>query len=153
MHLSSSASFAAYIVFYPDCRTTYHDDDEVADAPIRIFHGSADDYSPVDTCRLYVDRLRKAGKDVQLKEYAGAQHAFDWPLLKTPLRLAQAQTTRRCLLEESADGTIINSETKKKFAYSDPCVELGPTVAYNAEAYAEVQKDVRAFVSTVLNAK
>jgi len=151
MHLSASASFAAYIVFYPDCRTLYHDDDDVANVPIRIFHGGADDYSPVETCRLYVDRLKKAGKDVELREYAGAQHAFDWPLLKTPVKLAQAQTTRRCRLEESADGTIINSETKNVFTYSDPCVELGPTIAYSAEAYAEAQKDVRAFVLAVLN--
>ncbi len=153
MHSSSDASFVAYIVFYPDCRTTYREDDDVADVPIRIFHGSADNYSPVDTCRTYVNRLRKAGKDIELKEYADAQHAFDWPLLKTPVILSQAQTTRRCRLEESADGTIINSETRKLFTYSDPCVELGPTVAYSAEAYAEVQKDVRAFVLTVLNPK
>jgi dienelactone hydrolase len=153
MHLSSGASFAAYIVFYPDCRTRYHEDEDVAAAPIRIFHGSADDYSPVETCRLYVDRLRKAGKDIELREYAGAEHAFDWPLLKTPVKLAQGQTTRRCRLEESVDGTIINSETKAVFTYSDPCVELGATVAYSPEAYAEAQKDVRAFVSAVLALK
>lgn len=153
MHLSAGAALAAYIVFYPDCRTTYDGDDEVADAPIRIFHGSADDLSPVDSCRRYVERLRKAGKDVELKEYALAHHVFDWALLKTPVRLPQIQTTRRCRLEEGADGIIINSETQQGFTYSDPCVELGGTVAYSAEAHAEAQKDVRAFVSAVLNPK
>jgi dienelactone hydrolase len=153
MHLSGSPSFAAYIVFYPDCRTVYRDDEDVANVPIRIFHGGADDYSPVDTCRLYVDRLRKAGKDVELKEYPGAHHAFDWPMLKAPVKLPQAQTTRRCRLEESVDGTIINSERKNLFTYSDPCVELGPTIAHSPEAFAEAQKDVRAFVLKVLDPK
>jgi dienelactone hydrolase len=153
MHLSGSTSFAAYIVFYPDCRTVYRDDEGVANVPIRIFHGGADDYSPVDTCRVYVDRLRKAGKDVELKEYAGAQHAFDWSMLKTPVKLPQAQTTRRCRLEESVDGTIINGETKNVFTYSDSCVEFGPTIAHSPEAFAEAQKDLRAFVLTVLNPK
>jgi dienelactone hydrolase len=153
MHAPSSGSAAAYIVFYPDCSTTYREDVDVADVPIRIFHGAADDYNPLDRCRSYVDRLRRAGKDVELKDYAGAQHAFDWPLLKTPVKMAQAQTTRRCRLEESADGAIINSETKETFTYSDPCVELGATVAYSAEAHAAAQKDVRAFVLSVLNPK
>jgi hypothetical protein len=33
----SRIEFAAYIVFYPDCMTTYQSDTEVADRPIRIF--------------------------------------------------------------------------------------------------------------------
>lgn len=152
MH-SPAAQFAAYIVFYPDCRTTYIEGEDVADKPIRIFHGSADDYSPVDACRPYVERLRHAGKDVQLTEYADAHHAFDSSMLKTPVKLPQAQTTRRCQLEEAADGQIINSQTKQPFTYSDPCVELGPTVAYNAQAHSEAQKAVRELVTAVLMPK
>ena len=38
-------------------------------------------------------------------------------------------------LEEIADGIIINSQTKQRFTHSDPCVERGPTVAYQEEAH------------------
>ncbi len=141
--------FAAYIAFYPDCSTTYREDDAVAARPIRVFHGSADDYNPVAPCRAYVERLRRAGHDVELVEYAGAHHAFDWPVLEPPLKLAKAQTTRRCRLEEASGGHIINSDTKRPFDYSDPCVEYGPTVAYHAQAYAQAQQAVKEFLAGV----
>lgn len=41
MYGPNNVQFAAYIVFYPECVTTYKSDDEVADRPIRIYHGSA----------------------------------------------------------------------------------------------------------------
>lgn len=142
--------FVAYIAFYPDCGTTYREDEAVADRPIRIFHGSADDYNPVTPCRAYVERLRRAGHDVELVEYPGAHHAFDWPSLVPPQKLVRAQTLRRCRLEETADGRIVNSETGQPFSYSDPCVEYGPTVAYHAEAHAQAQQAVAKFLAEVL---
>lgn len=121
---AAGLGFAAYLAFYPACNTTYLEDNEVADRPIRIFHGSADDYNPVAPCRSYVERLRKIGKDVQLTEYAGAHHVFDWPMLKMPMKLAEAQTTRRCRLKEGPGGRIINSDTKQPFDYNDPAPHL-----------------------------
>ena len=154
MHGPAGLAFAAYIPFYPQCGVRFIDDEDVADKPIRIFHGAADDYVPVAPSRLYVERLRKAGKDVQLTEYAGAQHVFDWAMLKTPLKLAQGQTARNCQLEEAADGRIINSKTKQPFGWkSDPCVERGVTIAYNAQAHSEAQKAVRELVIAVLKPK
>lgn len=153
MYGSSGAAFAAYIAFYPECSTNYLGDDDVADKPIRIFHGSADDYNPVAPCRSYVERLRKEGKDVQLTEYAGAQHVFDGATLKTPVKLVEAQTTRRCRLDEVADGRIIDGETKQTFTYDDPCVERGTTIGYNAQAHGEAQKALRELVATVLKPK
>ena len=47
----SGAEFAAYIPFYPDCMTSYRADTEVAEKPIRIFHGTPDDYNPVAPAR------------------------------------------------------------------------------------------------------
>jgi dienelactone hydrolase len=64
MHGPQGVSFAAYLPFYAPCSATYIGDEDVSDAPIRLFHGSADDYTPVAPCRAYVERLRKAGKDV-----------------------------------------------------------------------------------------
>jgi dienelactone hydrolase len=154
MHGSAtSPEFAAYIAFYPDCMTTYLKDDDVVDRPIRVFHGGADDWNPVAPCKSYVERLRKAGKDIHLIEYADAQHFFDWAMLKTPQKLAQAQTMRSCRLEEAVDGQINNGQTKQPFNYSDPCVERGVTIVYNAQAANEAQKAVKDFIMSVFKLK
>jgi dienelactone hydrolase len=79
------------VPFYPICIRTYIDDGQVSTRPIRIFHGGADDWLPVAACRQYVDRLRQAGKDIQLTEYAGAQHGFDNPTSPPTLRLPNVQ--------------------------------------------------------------
>jgi acetyl esterase/lipase len=98
---------------------------------IRIFHGVADDYVSLPRCRSYVERLRTAGKNVELTEYAGA-HGVQF---KPPLKLPDAQATRNCRLEEVADGIVVNSQTKQRFTYNDPCVERGATVAYDEQAH------------------
>jgi len=85
----SGIEFAAYIPFYPDCATTFISDTDVADRPVRIFGGTLDDYDPIALCKPYAERLKAAGHDVQVTEYATAPHAFDNPLGPPPAR-------RRC---------------------------------------------------------
>jgi dienelactone hydrolase len=145
-------TFAGYIGLYPTCNRDFIDGLEVVDKPIRIFHGAADDYVPAAECRTYVERLRKAGKDITLTEYPGAYHIFDNPALKNPTKLPQAQTTRGCpRLEEEPGGRMVNSRTKRQFTYaSDPCVERGVTVAYDAQAHTEVVKAIKEFLVVVL---
>jgi dienelactone hydrolase len=153
LHGPADASFALYMLFYPQCGTTYLQDEDVVDRPIRIFHGVADDYVPVAPCRRYVERLRKAGKNVTLTAYPGAYHVFDGVAFKVPVRLARAQTVRNCRIEEVSPGNLVNMETKKPFTYEDACVERGVTVAYNAEAHADAQRAVADLVNTVLKQK
>jgi dienelactone hydrolase len=150
MHGLAGKEFAAYIAFYPDCTTTYQSDTEVTDRPVRIFHGTLDDYSPVAPCKAYVERLRAQGKDVQLTEYAGAWHVFDGQTLKKPVKLEKAPTTRQCQLAEAQDGVIVNARTKQPFTYADPCVEYGPTIAYDEKAYTEAKRAVREVVTSTL---
>ncbi len=150
MHGPADASFAAYIPFYANCGTTYVDDENLADKPIRIFHGSADDYVPVAPCRSYVERLRKAGKDVVLTEYPDAHHVFDGANFQPPFRSAQAQTTRRCRVEEIAEGELVNGETRQRFTMEDACVERGPTIAYHPEAHKASVQAVKEFLRTAL---
>ena len=101
----SGIEFAAYIPFYPDCSTTYQSDTDVADKPIRIFHGTPDDYNPVATCKKYVERLKAAGRDVKLTEYPNAQHGFDNPLGSAkPFMVKGAQTVRGCQMPRSRRG-------------------------------------------------
>ena len=148
-------TFAGHIALYPTCNRVFIEGLDVADKPIRIFHGAADDYVPAAGCRAYVERLRKVGKDISLTEYPGAHHVFDNPALKNPVKLPQAQTTRGCpVLEEVPGGRIVNSQTKQPFTYaSDPCVERGVTIAYDAQAHAEVVKAIKEFLIVTLQPK
>jgi dienelactone hydrolase len=142
----SDADFAAYVPFYPDCSTTYLSDTEV-DRPIRIFHGSPDDYNPVTSCKRYVERLRAAGRDVQLTEYPNAQHGFDNPLgTPAPLTAKGAQTVRNCSIAEEPKGILINAVSRQPFTYRDPCVETDPHVNYDAEATRAAHIAVKDFL-------
>lgn len=146
-------TFAAHIAFYPGCIQTYLEGDDVGDKPIRIFHGIADDQLPVEPCREYTERLRKAGKDVVMKEYAGARHAFDVRALKQPLNQPQAISVIKCRLTEVAGGQMVNSETKQPFSLSDSCVGRGRLMVYHPEAHDDTLKAVSEFVAAMLRPK
>lgn len=147
---NSGVGFAAYIAFYPDCMTTYQSDTDVAERPIRIFHGTPDDYNPVATCKAYVERLRNAGRDVQLTEYPNAAHAFDNPLASlTPTPVKNAQTVRRCRIREEAIGQLINTATGQPFTYKDSCVERDPHVGHDPAATQAARQSVKELVKTV----
>lgn len=126
----SGIQFAGYIPFYPDCATTYVGDTDVTPRPIRIFHGTPDDYNPVASCKAYVARLQAAGRDAVLTEYADSQHAFDLGLLGVESNLvsANAQTVRHCHIQEGDGGVLMNADTHAPFSYKDACVELNPHV-------------------------
>jgi dienelactone hydrolase len=66
LHGRAAVPFAIFLAFDPLCRPASLDDAQVSDRPIRIFHG-ADDIASLAACRGYIDRLRSAGKDVQLQ--------------------------------------------------------------------------------------
>jgi dienelactone hydrolase len=144
----SGAQFAGYIPFYPDCSTTYATDTEVAARPIRIFHGTPDDYNPVASCKAYVARLQEAKRDVVLTEYPDSQHAFDAGLLgiSTVTVSANAQTARNCHIKEGEGGTLMNADTQKPFGYSDACIELNPHVGGNPVTAEQAQKAVSEFL-------
>ncbi|MEH2520869.1 dienelactone hydrolase [Bradyrhizobium sp. AZCC 1610] len=146
-------NFAAHIAMYPTCNTTFRDDDDVVARPIRLLHGTADDYAPIAPCRAYVERLSKAGKDIRLVEYPDAHHVFDAPAFREPRKLAAAATVRRCLMAEADNGVILNQETKQPFSYGDACVEKGPTVAFNEVASAQARAFVRDFLKEVFASK
>ena len=146
----SGLELAAYIPFYPDCSTTYEQDTVIADRPIRIFHGTPDDYNPVASCKGYVERLKAAGKDVVLTEYPNAQHGFDNPLAAGPKVVAKDnQTVRNCTLRERAGGVIVNTSTGQPFTYADACVERNPHVGHDPEATAAAKIAVKEFLRGV----
>jgi len=147
---TSGVEFAAYVPFYPDCMTTYSSDDDIVNRPIRIFAGTPDDYDPISVCKPYVERLRKAGHDVEVTEYPNAPHAFDIPLLPRPAAVYPTyQTVRNCRIREEADGVLINIETKRPFTYQDTCVERGPHMGYDPAAAQAATEAVEKFLKSV----
>ncbi|WP_256094489.1 dienelactone hydrolase family protein [Paraburkholderia nodosa] len=150
MHAQPGTQFAAFVAFYPDCTSTYLEDEDVVGKPVRIFQGTADNYNPVAPCRAYVERLRTKLHDVQLTEYVGASHFFDARALRQPQQLSQAQTTRNCRTIEVENGLLVDATTKQPFSYSDACIERGTTIAYDENAAASAKEAVGGIVRAVL---
>ena len=147
----SGAQFAGYIPFYPDCSTTYATDTEVSARPIRIFHGTPDDYNPVSSCKAYLARLTEAKRDVTITEYPDSPHGFDSGLLglNTTTISTNAQTARNCRLKEGEGGVLMNGDTKAPFSYKDACIELNPHVGGNPATAMEARKAVSDFLQAL----
>ena len=140
---------AAYIAFYSPCITTYIDDTDVSDHPIRMFHGVSDDYAEIGPCRSYFQRLKQRAKDVEMTEYQDTWHAINYPLLSTtPTIVPNAQTTH-CELKEEPLGTIINTATQKPFSYSDACVGRNPHIAYSPSSTQASKEAVKTLLKSV----
>jgi dienelactone hydrolase len=145
----SGVEFAAYIPFYPDCMTTFIDDTDVADRPIRIFGGTVDDYNPIARCKEFMARLRAAGHDVEITEYPNASHAFDTPLGGGPPIVAKGgQTVRHCTIREEPQGRLIDVATREPFTYKDACVEFDPHVGPDPAAREAAKQSVKNFLRT-----
>jgi dienelactone hydrolase len=72
-----NVEFQAHIGLFTPCNTSYRDEQKTTGKPIRLFHGTADDYVAIGPCRAYVGRLKSAGVDITLTEYPGAHHSYD----------------------------------------------------------------------------
>ena len=144
--------FAAYVPLYPLCNFALAEDEQLSAAPIRIFHGTADNITPIDSCRRYVERLRRTGWDVRMTEFPGAHHGYDMAVLSEPKTYPDLQNFGGCFLEERTRGALVNADTGKPVSASDACVSRGATLGYDPNAYAATRKAVRELVlKTLLN--
>lgn len=144
------ANFATYVPLYASCSATLIGDTDISPAPLRQFHGMADDWVTVAPCRPYFERLRAAGRDAKLTEYPEAHHSYDNPLgSKKPFVAKGAQSTRDCVLNEEPRGIIINVKSGQPFSYTDPCVALDPHTGYNETAALATRNEVTALLRTV----
>jgi len=144
------ANFAAYVPLYASCSATLIDDTDISPAPLRQYHGIADDWVTVAPCRPYFERLRAAGRDAKLTEYPDAHHSYDNPLgSKTPVVAKDAQSTRDCFLKEESRGIIINVKSGQPFSYKDPCVVLNPHTGFNVAAALATRNEVTVLLKTV----
>ena len=143
-----NVQFAVYIPVYANCPLRLKDDVKVAARPIRLFHGTGDDWTPVEQCRALVADLKKAGADATLTEYPGASHAYDDPSIKARLNLPQAMSLRKCSVAEGEGGQIMNSQTGKLFTPGDPCIEFGVSVQYDEAATTSTREAVKAVLAS-----
>jgi dienelactone hydrolase len=146
LHGPAGAKFAQHVAFYPGCYYTFVGDLAVTDRPIRIFQGTADDLAPIEPCRAYVERLRRAGADAQITEYADAHHGFDRPGDGTVRRNPREQNGSRCFWEERPEGHLVSRDSGQPFSLTDPCVTLGGTSGADPAAYRSALQAVKALV-------
>ena len=142
--------FAAHVGLYTPCHIRLRDDTKTTGAPIRMFHGTPDDWIPVAPCRAYVADLREAGADVVLTEYPGAWHAYDNPARFPPVVIPTAQSPRDCRIIEGADGKLLNQQTGAAFTFADPCMQRGAHAGFDPAAYEATRTAVLAFFRDVL---
>jgi dienelactone hydrolase len=140
----AGARFAHHIAFYPGCSYTFVGDEKVSDRPIRIFQGTADDLAPPAPCRAYMERLRRAGADAEITEYAGAYHQFDRPgsLRRSP----NEQNAFHCFWEERPEGQLVSRDGGQPFSLADPCIVRGGSFGFDPAAYRAALQAVKALV-------
>ena len=146
-----AARFAAHLAFYPSgCITRLAEEDRISGAPIRIFHGAADDWTLIGPCKAYIERLRQTGKDAILIEYPDSHHSFDNP--GAPLRrLSNVVTPRNCAFMED-NGRVVDATTRGRITFSS-CWSRGASIGYNVDAHRQSVKDVEAILRPVFGMK
>jgi dienelactone hydrolase len=133
--------FAAHLALYPStCYIELEDETNVAGGPIHILQGTADDWTPIEQCRSYIERLQAAGVDATLHAYQGARHGFDDETLPEQLPVS-GLSPRSCSFEER-DGMIVDSATGEVASIDSPCVEAGVTIGHDPAAREQAIEDV-----------
>jgi dienelactone hydrolase len=151
LHGPKRGEFAGYLSFYPACHIRYRHDEQLVDRPVHVLHGVSDDLNPIGPCRDYVARARQAGASIELHEFPGARHVFDWPLLSQPVVLQGVRAHHGALLSEGADGEISVDGTDIPATEAIERFSLNPTLGHDAEAFAASRRIVAAFIKQVLH--
>ena len=144
--LRANVEFAAFAAFYPAaCNVRLLNETAMAPGPVRIFHGTADDWTPIGACREWAARRQAAGRDVSLAAYDHAMHAFDVPYFWPPQRWNGIFNAGKCIITQQPDGTFLTDDGRPLTAAS-PCVTRGATLGYDARAHRQSIADVKTFL-------
>lgn len=136
--------FLGYIAFYPStCYIELADEGNVTGGPIRILHGTEDNWTPISQCEAMVGRMAAQGVDAKIHAYEGAQHAFDNQSFAYAVELLapSALSPRSCSFIE-VDGQIIDPDTGSVPGVGSTCVEKGVTYAYDASSHEAARSDL-----------
>jgi dienelactone hydrolase len=144
--LRANVEFAAHAAFYPaGCNAQLLRETDMAPGPVRIFHGTADDWTPIGPCREWVSRRQAAGRNVSLVAYEGAMHAFDAPFFTPPRRLPDVVNSGRCVVTQQPDGVFVDNEGRP-FSGLSSCMTRGGTLGYHPAAHKQSITDLKTFL-------
>jgi dienelactone hydrolase len=144
--LRANVEFAAYAAFYPAaCNVRLLNETAMTPGPVRIFHGTADNWTPIAACREWVARRQAAGRDVSLVAYDRAMHAFDVPYFSRPQHWSGIFNPGQCTITQQPDGTFVTDDGRP-LSGASPCVTRGATLGYDARAHTQSIADVKAFL-------
>lgn len=122
-------------------------------APLLFIHGDADDYTPIEPCRDYADRIAKAGTPVQFVVLEGAHHKFDTDDLRRHYLRGAQRTKAECPLEIDIDtGYAYDRTTGARLqgaAFTDAqngCRATGATVEGSRAARTKAAEAAVAFL-------
>jgi dienelactone hydrolase len=143
--------FAGHIAFYPSTCFIELADESVSSGPIRIFHGTDDDWTPIDQCEAMVERMAADGTDIRLLAYPGAEHSFDNREVGWAERhlVLEGVSPRNCTFAE-IDGAIIDLDTRDIGGIGSTCIERGVSYGYDAQARKDAATDLAAFLTDIL---
>ncbi len=135
--------FAGHLAFYPSTCYIELADEEMGEAPLRIFHGTADDWTPIDQCQDMIQRLASEGVDAALHAYPDAGHSFDnaglaWAVNHFSLN---GLSPRNCSFVE-IDGVIVDRDTGGLPSVDSRCVERGVSYSYDPVAREAAATDL-----------
>jgi dienelactone hydrolase len=86
--------FRAALAFYPACGLKGQFEDRYLPyAPVRVFHGTADEEVSPRRCGELVEKSKAEGGDIDIYFYPGASHSFDDPGRKRQSNEANAAAT------------------------------------------------------------
>jgi dienelactone hydrolase len=143
--------FAGYLAFYPPCYIKLADEDRIGPAAVRIFHGAADDWTPIAPCREYVKRLRNGGKDVAMFEYPGAGHGFDNRLSAEHQALPGVANLSHCIFMERR-GRVVD-QNGRPAGFDSACVMRKASIGYSQHAHQQAITDVHNFLAMLFRLK
>ena len=151
IELYDGREFAAHIAFYPSTCYIELADETTSRAPIRLFHGTDDDWTPIDQCRDMAERLSSEGADIELFEYQGAAHGFDNRSLgwSSYHYFPSALSPRNCSFVER-DGQIVEAVTGLAASSRSDCVDTGVTVSFDRAAREAAADDLLTLLTDVL---
>ena len=147
--------FQGHVAFYPStCYIRLEGETDLTGGPIRILHGTADDWTPIEPCQEHVDRLAAAGVDAALLPYPDAHHSFDNRSLAWGVRhfSPSGLSPRRCRFVEEG-GVIVDPDVGTVAGVDSACVERGVSYAYSAEARRAAEQDLLQFLDEVFDGR
>ena len=126
--------------------------------PIKVLHGEADDYTPLDFVYGLADVANNHGANIEVKAYANSHHSFDSKEPMTWLANAIKLDTRTVQIDidgemwgeiEPGKSIPLNEPFQRKAAF-DLAKNVGAHIGGNIEARPLVLKDSTDFLLQVL---